>query len=68
MKKLLLVMVFTMFPVLAHGATYYVAKTGSNSNSCTSAQSQSTPCIRGSQKHQYATDRFSTHPVRERCR
>src|SRR5438132_6053065 len=43
MKKLLLVMLFTMFPVLAHGATYYVAKTGSDSNSCTSAQSQSTP-------------------------
>src|SRR5262249_9359197 len=32
-----------MFPVLAHGATYYVAKTGSNSNSCVNAQSQSTP-------------------------
>jgi hypothetical protein len=43
MKKLLLVILFTMFPVLAHGATYYVAQTGSNSNSCASAQSQSTP-------------------------
>ena len=42
MKKLLLVMLLTMFPVLAHGATYYVAKTGSDSNSCASAQSQST--------------------------
>jgi hypothetical protein len=43
MKKLLLVLFFTMFPALAHGATYYVAKTGSDSNSCGSAQSQSTP-------------------------
>src|SRR6266545_7368291 len=43
MKKLLLVMLFTMFPVLAHGATYYVAKTGSDSNSCSNAQSQSQP-------------------------
>src|SRR5215471_4985169 len=43
MKKLLLVIFFTMFPVLAQGATYYVATTGSNSNSCNSAQSQSTP-------------------------
>ena len=32
-----------MFPVLAQGATYYVATTGSDSNSCNSAQSQSTP-------------------------
>ena len=30
MRKFLLVMFFTMFPVLAHGATYYVAKTGSD--------------------------------------
>src|SRR5713101_8436952 len=43
MKKLLLVIFFTIVPVLAHGATYYVAKTGSDSNSCGSAQSQSTP-------------------------
>ena len=43
MKKLLLVIFFTIVPVLAHGATYYVAKTGSDSNSCNSAQSQSTP-------------------------
>jgi hypothetical protein len=41
MKKLLLVICFTIFPVLAHGATYYVAKTGSDSNSCSNAQSQS---------------------------
>jgi hypothetical protein len=32
-----------MFPVLTHGATYYVANTGSDSNSCSSAQLQSTP-------------------------
>jgi hypothetical protein len=43
MKKLLLVLFLTLFPVLAHGAIYYVAKTGSDSNSCSSAQSQSTP-------------------------
>src|SRR6266446_2737823 len=43
MKKLLLVIFFTMFPVLAHGATYYVAKTGSDSMSCANARSQSTP-------------------------
>jgi len=43
MKKLLLVVFFTMVPVLAHGGTYYVAKTGSDNNSCSSAKSQSTP-------------------------
>src|SRR5712691_4046826 len=43
MKKLLLVIFFTIVLVLAHGATYYVAKTGSDSNSCANAQSQSTP-------------------------
>lgn len=43
MRKFLLVMLLTVFPVLAHGATYYVAKTGSDSNSCANAQSQSTP-------------------------
>ena len=56
MKKLLLVLLLTLFPVIAHGATYYVATTGSDSNSCRSAQSQSTPkrtinadigCMRG---------------------
>ena len=43
MKKLLLVLFLTLFPILAHGATYYTAKTGSDSNSCSNAQSQSTP-------------------------
>jgi hypothetical protein len=43
MKKFLLVLFFTIFPVLAHGATYYIAKTGSDSNSCSDAQSQSKP-------------------------
>jgi hypothetical protein len=43
MKKLLLVIFFTIVPVLAHGGTYYVAKTGSDNNSCSSAQLQSTP-------------------------
>ena len=36
MKKLLLVIFFTIVPVLAHGGTYYVAKTGSDNNSCVS--------------------------------
>ncbi len=43
MRKFLLVMFFVMCPVLAHGATYYVATTGSDSTSCANAQSQSTP-------------------------
>jgi hypothetical protein len=43
MKKLLLVIFFTIVPILAHGGTYYVAKTGSDNNSCSSAKSQSTP-------------------------
>src|SRR5262245_2894136 len=43
MKKLLLVIFCTLIPVLAHGATYYVAKTGSDSRSCANAQLQSTP-------------------------
>jgi hypothetical protein len=43
MKKFLLVVFVIAFPVLSYGATYYVAKTGSDSNSCNSAQSQSTP-------------------------
>ena len=33
MKKLLLVIFFTIVPILAHGGTYYVAKTGSDNNS-----------------------------------
>src|SRR5262245_26060587 len=43
MKKLLLVLFFTMFPVLAHGTTYYVSPSGSNGNSCVRAQNSSTP-------------------------
>ncbi len=43
MKKLLLVLFVTIFPVLVHGATYYVATTGNDSTSCPNAQSQSTP-------------------------
>src|SRR5438132_964238 len=41
MKKLLLVLCLTMVPGLAHSATYYVAKTGSDSNGCQNAQSSS---------------------------
>ena len=39
----LLVAVFLWLPVYGHAATYYVAKTGSDSNSCTGAQSAATP-------------------------
>jgi hypothetical protein len=42
MQKLLLVLFLTLFPVLAHGATYYVAKTGSNRNSCKQAKNPAT--------------------------
>jgi parallel beta-helix repeat protein len=43
MKTFLLVMFLTLLPVLAYGTTYYVATTGSDSNSCAQAQSQATP-------------------------
>jgi parallel beta helix pectate lyase-like protein len=38
----LVLVFFTMIPVLGHGATYYVAKTGSNSNTCAQSQSVDT--------------------------
>jgi copper-binding protein NosD len=41
MNRLLLVVLFSMGPVLAQGATYFVSKTGSDSNSCEQAQSAS---------------------------
>src|SRR5262245_35181053 len=34
---------FCVNPVLTYGATYFVAKTGNNSNSCIQAQSRTTP-------------------------
>ena len=43
MNRLLPAILLALTPVLAHGATYYVAKTGSDSNSCAQAQSASTP-------------------------
>jgi Right handed beta helix region len=43
MNCLLLAILLTLTPVLAHGATYYVAKTGRDSNTCAQAQSASTP-------------------------
>ncbi len=43
MNRLLLAILVLMTPVLGEGATYYVAKTGSDSNACTGAQSASTP-------------------------
>ncbi len=54
--SLLLVTFAWMIPVQAYGTTYYVAKTGSNNNTCTKAQSASAPkltiagglaCMRG---------------------
>jgi hypothetical protein len=45
MQKFLLVVFFTLFPLLAHGATYYVAPapTGDNSRSCATATAPGTP-------------------------
>jgi Right handed beta helix region len=43
MNRLLLAILVLMTPILGEGATYYVAKTGSDSNACTGAQSASTP-------------------------
>ena len=45
MRKVLFSLVFlgALAPVAADAATYYVAKTGNDSYSCTQAQSQSTP-------------------------
>src|SRR5262249_7216131 len=42
MRRVLIAAVFILFPVLAQGATYYVAKTGSNNNTCQQAQTIST--------------------------
>jgi parallel beta-helix repeat protein len=42
-RWLLLVCVIWLVPARAHSTTYYVAKTGSDSNTCTQAQSGSTP-------------------------
>ncbi len=43
MKQVVMVFALTLAPTLAQGATYYVAKTGSDSYSCSQAQSPSTP-------------------------
>ena len=43
MKSLLLVILLALTPVIAHGSTYYVAKTGQDGNTCAQAQSRSTP-------------------------
>ncbi len=43
MLRLLLFLVVLLLPSLAHATTYYVQKTGSDSNNCTAAQSTSTP-------------------------
>src|SRR5438552_771118 len=42
MKRLLTALFFTLVPALAHSATYYVATSGSNLNTCTQAQSVGT--------------------------
>jgi Right handed beta helix region len=42
-RWLLLICLIWLVPARAHSAIYYVAKTGSNSNSCNQAQSVSTP-------------------------
>jgi hypothetical protein len=44
MKKLLITIIIScLTTAVSEAATYYVAKTGSNSNTCAQAQSQSTP-------------------------
>ena len=43
MNRFLPVFLVLTTPALTHGATFYVAKTGSDSNACTGAQSASTP-------------------------
>jgi parallel beta-helix repeat protein len=44
MKKFLITVIIScLTTAVSEAATYYVAKTGSNSNTCTQAQSQSTP-------------------------
>lgn len=44
MKKLLITVIIScLTTAVSEAATYYVAKTGSNSNTCAQAQSQSTP-------------------------
>ena len=43
MNRFLPVFLVLTTPALTHGATFYVAKTGRDSNSCTQAQSASTP-------------------------
>jgi len=42
MKRLLTLILFTMVPLLAHAETYYVAKSGSNSNTCAQAKTATT--------------------------
>jgi parallel beta-helix repeat protein len=43
MRRLLVSVFFAMIPTLAYSATYYVAKTGDDRNSCAQAQSESSP-------------------------
>jgi parallel beta-helix repeat protein len=43
MKRVLVLIVFVMAPMFAHGATFYVSKNGTNTNTCTQAQSLTTP-------------------------
>ena len=43
MNRLLPAILLALTPLLAHGATYYVATTGSDGNSCAQARSASTP-------------------------
>lgn len=43
MRTVLLITACMTITTVAHGATYYVAKTGSDSHSCTQAQSAATP-------------------------
>jgi hypothetical protein len=43
MTKFIIIILVSCLAALSEAATYYVAKSGNNSNSCTQAQSESTP-------------------------
>src|SRR5437588_12248506 len=42
LKRFLVLLSFMMVPVLAHGATYYVSKTGSDAHGCSTTDSAAT--------------------------
>jgi Right handed beta helix region len=63
MKRVLILVMSMMVPVLAHSATYHVAKTGSDGNTCVQAQSSTTAklTIRGGANCLSAGDTLVIH-------